>query len=275
MLAAVCTEMTALANCTNLYLLVGNHDQFSRQGDVHSLEILRAQATIVDLQWITCIDSVSIAFQPHTDSIESLRSFSASLPPIDIYCFHQGVKEAVVGPLGIHAKAEACLADLPTQKARICLGGDYHGRQQVGSAMVFYVGSPLQTTMGERMEQKGFTILDTDTLSMEFIESRAPKFVYFETPGELFDSAQSEDDFITVVCKSQIEVDATLERFPHARIQLIEEDQQSATSRISAEVAQDDTQLLTAYITMTGISSLDQSRLLRLGLDFLKGDTDD
>lgn len=59
-------------------------------------------------------------------------------------------------------------------KFDLTLSGHFHNKTRHGNIM--YVGSPFQTTWGDFDITKGFHILDTDTLEMEFIENKKSMF---------------------------------------------------------------------------------------------------
>jgi hypothetical protein len=59
-------------------------------------------------------------------------------------------------------------------KAKLIITGHFHYREHrkySNSRSILYLGSPHELDFGDRDQSKGFTILDTDTLDLEFIEN--------------------------------------------------------------------------------------------------------
>lgn len=78
-------------------------------------------------------------------------------------------------------------------KYQLVLTGHFHHMSQKGN--IFYVGSPGEITWADYDDQRGFHILDTETLEMEFI--RNPHTIFRKIPyndDELyFDDVQKKD----------------------------------------------------------------------------------
>lgn len=73
--------------------------------------------------------------------------------------------------------------------------GHFHKHQSVGN--IAYVGSPYQTRYSERFDDKGFVILDTDTVDWRFeIYDKAPKFK--EVDAEDFDPKEIAGNFVRI-----------------------------------------------------------------------------
>ena len=74
----------------NLYILVGNHDQYSKIGDVHSLESFKDFATVIDAPIVKRVGNLRFAAHPFTTDIQAWKDFTSIIPNVDIFFFHQG-----------------------------------------------------------------------------------------------------------------------------------------------------------------------------------------
>lgn len=70
------------------------------------------------------------------------------------------------------------------EKYDLVLSGHYHTRSTIGN--ITYVGTPYELTWSDHKDTKGFHVLDTDTLELEFIEN----------PHTIYESIQYDDRVI-------------------------------------------------------------------------------
>lgn len=275
-------EIAAIVD--RVYILVGNHDQYNKVGNVHSLEAFGQFARIIDQPMIDRVEGVTFAAHPFTTNMQQWNGFVDLLPDgLDFFLFHQGICEAATGAFNISIKAEVSYADLPIQKARWCLGGHYHKPQEIGEeGKVAYVGSPLQHGFGERGETKSVILYQRGKLERITLAS-APRFVYYERATAFWDdvAARSADpaapwnrgDFIRVRTNQQKSVDKILKHFPDIEIEhqpgpIFEE------RRVETDVVSSDRTLLAEYIQQNA-NGLDHERLLSFGLEMLARSEDE
>jgi DNA repair exonuclease SbcCD nuclease subunit len=248
------------------YILVGNHDQSTRDGSIHSLDGFRYFANVIDEpKKLTVADHWAGYFHPFTTDFDAFRKFCASIPPGEKNLFfgHQGISEADVS-----------VKDLPSDRCRYVFMGHYHKHQWVRDN-VAYIGSPLQLDFGERTEQKGFLILDSDVpapRNVEFRFSKAPKFKLYEDADKFYtdlknDRLDPKRDFVRVHGQAK---DIRNIQQDHPRIQVV----QAAVpyehpSRIDPAMTASDKALLSAYIEGASDGTLSKDRLLQMGLDLL------
>lgn len=268
-----------LARVVPLVVLVGNHDQYSKVGDTHSLEPFKEFATVVDrgmtLEQFGCRIS---AFPCHTD-VQSLLSQINVLPPGDLLLLHQAMREGAVGCYGATGHGELSVKDLPLDRFRYVFAGDYHKKQWVVPNKVAYLGSPLQLNFGEAGEFKALTLVDTSTWEVTDIPTNAPRFFVFNSPSAYLDakedgSIRPDIDFIRVLFDEQVRDSAEVVKADNERIQIVEESpQKTALQRIGNEVASSDMLLLEAYVEQKA-GPLDKERLIAAGLEELWGDAE-
>src|SRR5436190_564080 len=233
-----------------LVMLVGNHDQYSKVGDVYSTDIFREFATVVDKPSIIQREG-SVALYPYTTDIEGMKGWLQAMPKVDLLLFHQGVSEAAVGPYDMHVKTELSIQDIPFDKCRYAIAGDYHKRQFLAGGKFHYVGSPLQLSFGERDESKCFTIID-EGWNIKELRTTAPCFHTFtsvEVAKEAiaWKTCDPEKDFLRVISKSKADLEALKVYYP--RIQVVfEADDTKAPPRISNSQVGNDKRLLETYV---------------------------
>lgn len=269
-----------------MFILVGNHDTYTRDGSRHSLEAFRAFATVIDrpvvekvTKWLPdgrfsyVVDGGSFTFAAHpfTTDIERWKEFTHIMPKVDFFLFHQGVCEATVGAFDISVKAEVSYHDFPLDRAQLCLGGHYHKHQWLGGqGRVAFVGSPLQHNFGERADGiKGWMVIDTTEGEDVQVESTAPRFFLFDSYedfcGSNLTAAQIEENYVRVKCTTEQAQNL------HPAIQAeLTAPAVYVEKRIDESVIGDDRELLKTYVEQTD-SDLDRDRLVALGMELLVG----
>ena len=142
--------------------------------------------------------------------------------------------------------------------------------------------------MGERTETKGFLYFndiggsfDPSRCAPEFIETRAPCFVLYET-GEEFIEHVAQDgidpqapwnrgDYIRVRGCDPEEARLIKTGYPQIQVEVTREVQEEER-RIDKEALTSDRTLLKSYIEEMSVNDLDADRLLSLGLELLVED---
>lgn len=264
----------ALSEWTDLYMLVGNHDQYTKVGEVHSMETFKMFATVIDQPMGFELPEGAIRAFPHTSDVEGLKNALTYVEPVDLILLHQGLSEAAVGQYDMHVKTELSIKDLPMPKCRYVLAGDFHKRQFFGEGnRVHYIGSPLQLNFGECGDVKAFSFIDTDNWLIETIETNAPKFYRFDSV-EVFESQVSQFDvksnYVRLCVKHSDEERglAWKKEYPNIQLDIIK-DEKVALRRVSEEVVGDDKKLVEAYISQRE-TDLDKEALTAEGLELLK-----
>lgn len=256
--------------CKKLIILKGNHDQHLRIGNVHSLEPFREIAKVIDKPESFYYEELIIAAHPYTPDANAFKQWVATLEGGDLFLFHEGIKDAVVGPYDCPIDAELELSDIPHEIYKYCCGGDFHATQWLNDNTL-YIGSPYQQNMGERNSAKGVYFVDTKDWAWQFIETNAPKFFTFESQCDFLSSLEDgtvdiEKDFINVSIKEN-ELDNFKAKYPFVSCSLIREEK-IANTRISEEDIGSDKDLLLAYIRSQN-SSVPEEDLFDLGFSLL------
>lgn len=272
-----------LAKHCSLYMLVGNHDQYTRVGDVHATAIFSDGDDYVSLEvldepgrdphnFFADPKPYSIAWYPHTSDVPAMKEWIKQLPPTDIFIFHQGVSEAAVGPYDMHVKTEISINDLPLDRVRFCIAGDYHKRQFIRN--FHYVGSPLQLSQGERGEVKCFTVINTEGWSLQNIPTNAPKFYQFDSVVEFREEQKINFnvDFVSLrfPTSEYAEAQAIKAQYPRVKVSTVEAKTEART-RVGSEVIGNDRKLIETYVA-NNPTELDDMEVLAEALSILQED---
>lgn len=281
-LTATVDAMHDLAREVSVSMLVGNHDQYTRVGEVHSTGLFYEDSPYISLDVLDTPGSnhptspvqnkpnFTIAWYPHTTDIPAMKDWIKKLPPTDILLIHQGVSEAAVGPYDMHVKTEISIEDLCLDKFRHVIAGDYHKRQFIKN--FHYVGSPLQLSYGERGDVKCFSLLDTDTWQIESIPTNAPRFFQFANLAE-FRAEQKinyDVDFATLhVPHSEYnEALAIKAKYPRIVVTTVEE-KTEARARVGSEVIGNDRALIEQWIK-NNPTDMDEMEIIAEALSILQ-----
>jgi DNA repair exonuclease SbcCD nuclease subunit len=264
----------------SVWLLRGNHDLYARAGDVHSLEVFRGidgVFVIDEPQVCLPIGGCRIAAYPYTADVDSLKSDFDQLSAVDLVLIHQALREGTIGPYARTIAAELSVTDLPLDKCRYVFAGDFHRRQFFGpDNRVHYIGSPLQLKVDEIGEEKGFTLLDTDSWQLYTIPTQFPKFHVFTNPQAAADAiadgtADPVRDFIRLEYQEADAAGAEELKQTHGRLQLDVKTEQHSLARTTAAITDSDHELLAEYAEQRN-HLLPQDALVTVGLELLEGE---
>ena len=173
------------------YLVVGNHDQAVKNGSVHSLRPFRELPHVEVIDTPTTIKNV--LFLPYQEKVD-FDTFTSA----DYLVGHMGVSGAVVGASNYEIGEEVGLKHL--KKYKLAFLGHFHKGQSLGN--VHIPGSPLQHTLGEREDKKGFLYVDY-YYNMKVIETHAPKFKMIDVADPKDVTGFDKDDYVQFVVKSK------------------------------------------------------------------------
>ena len=157
---------SVLTVCPYVYL-VGNHDQYKpNDSRYHALSHLKNKIpgfTIVDE--VTSINDITYVPYTHNPDL-----FPKITKPICVA--HQTFKGADFGDIVAKDGVDAG----SIQDAEIIISGHIHTRQSFhsGRVHVLYPGSPFAQSASDIDQIKGISVLDTDTLHVQFFEAPLP-----------------------------------------------------------------------------------------------------
>lgn len=256
-----------------LVVLVGNHDQYERNSEKNWLTPFDTFARVIakpDLHYLTKgQETISVVCVPHSADIGYIQQWITDLSVHDLFLFHQGLSEATVGPYDKHVKTELSVNDLPLDRCKLAIGGDFHKRQFLKGRQVHYVGSPLQLSFSERDETKCFSVVDTKDWGVTSIPTSAPRFYLFNSIQEFNEAGFPDFDkhFIRVRDTNEVALRELQEKHPRIQTEWLKEDEPLLEKVDDLEV--DDQALMTEFVNQTQ-SHLDEIDLVNEGLDLLR-----
>ena len=256
------------ASAPEMVMLVGNHDQNTKDGAVHSLAPFESigNVRVVSEPCSFKLGNIQVTACPFLEDPKEFMRLAANVEPCDLFLFHQGITEAAVGAFEIVGKGEIPLKALPTDRARLCIGGHYHKHQWV-TKNVAYVGSPLQLDFGERTEEKGFLYLDTDTWQTEFIPTKAPRFRLFDSVNDFLKERPPAKDFVRVLANAE-EIEKNRE--VHPTIQWVAQDRGGKVRESRLENPEiSDRSLMSVYVDNAEPDETNRGALLETGMRLL------
>jgi DNA repair exonuclease SbcCD nuclease subunit len=203
-----------------IYMIPGNHCcYYKNTSDVHSLSIMKGMDNITIFDTIETIElnDKKFTFCPWGSHIKDIPGSDVILGHFELQNFRMnGFKICEHG-------------DDPEQllnKSTLIFSGHFHQRDEKhfpNEGTIIYVGNPFQTDFGDAYQTKGFYILDTDTLSYEFIENtKTPKHLKLtlseiikkEEPLKFFDE-NIKSNIIKIIIDKNIStehIDALIEK---------------------------------------------------------------
>jgi DNA repair exonuclease SbcCD nuclease subunit len=169
----------------NIVAITGNHDCFYKdKSDVNSISILNNKnVTVFEELRNFKIRDKSFTFCPWGTEAKSIPKCDVIVGHFDIINFRMNQHKVCE-----HGFENTFLHD----KADLVISGHFHFREHrfyPGGKSILYLGSPHELDFGDRDQQKGVSILDVDTLDVEFIENTfSPKHKRINT-AKIFDGS--------------------------------------------------------------------------------------
>ena len=191
-------EIEKLAKDIDIYLLVGNHDQFLRKGDIYSTYPLSSICQVISEPTVLNLDDSKFVCLPFREDHKELLRFIEAHEG-DYLFAHLGLSGAKVGPTEYKVKEALNPEDIKPEKFKWVILGHYHKFQRLGDNIV-YVGSMLQHNFGERDEDKFALILDTKTERLQRVRLEGPRFLQI-TPNELDERVNG--NYVKIICKEK------------------------------------------------------------------------
>jgi DNA repair exonuclease SbcCD nuclease subunit len=161
----------------NLYLLLGNHDNFYQtDNSISSIKELfedTENVYIIDKNEIVEFDNKKIGMVPFLSNKEKKKEFLDFINnnKFDILCGHFDIKDFDVMP-GYKADGEDCLNKDIFDRIDLVLSGHYHCTQRKGN--ILYVGTPYELTWTDHDYKKGFWVYENNDIKM--VENNNYKF---------------------------------------------------------------------------------------------------
>jgi len=156
-----------------IIMITGNHDQFYRyRTDVHSLSILKGRnnITVFDKPSYVVCNEKKFVFIPWGYNICDINPGDCCFGHLEVELFN--MNNSTVCEHGI--KIPELL-----NKYKLSFSGHFHTRSEktFKEGKIVYVGNPFSTTFNDVNNQKGYYILNTDSLEYSFFGNNiSPKY---------------------------------------------------------------------------------------------------
>ena len=152
----------------NIVTITGNHDCYYKdKSDINSISILNGYKNVTVYQELAAqtINNKKFVFCPWGIDLQEI-------PLCDIIVGHFEILNFKMSSHKVcdHGFESESLLD----KSKLVITGHFHcrdHRKYSNGKSIIYLGSPYELDFGDREQTKGFTILDTDDLSLELVEN--------------------------------------------------------------------------------------------------------
>lgn len=207
-LDAVAECILAMSKRCLVILNPGNHDQFLRDGRIHSLRMFQDRESIIVVPQEGLVgimdkeETAYISILPFTEDLAAVEEFVKSAANASIHpkfatflVLHEPVQAALLGN-GTADSTGFPLAKLCLDKFEAVILGHYHRPQQILDTNAYYVGSPYQVDAGERGDEKRFLVWDGELKSIPV--KNVPRFI---TVRSVEEAAKYPNDFVDLVAE--------------------------------------------------------------------------
>lgn len=181
----------------NFNIIIGNHDTYWKNtNDVNSPELLLGEFKNIciysETEEFSLGDKKAIFVPWITDENKEETLKKINETDATICMGHLELNDFQVSPGVYHDHG---MSPKVFEKFDMVLSGHFHTRQYKDN--IHYVGCPYQMTYSDLHETKGFHILDTDTMELEFIPNPYEMFhkILYDDKDKTFDNAVGKIDF--------------------------------------------------------------------------------
>lgn len=152
----------------NILTITGNHDCYYKdKSDINSISILDGYKNVTVFKKLKTVNlnNKVFCFCPWGVSVNEI-------PPCDVVIGHFEILNFKMNGHKVcdHGIESESLLD----KTKLVITGHFHcrdHRKYTNGKSIIYLGSPHELDFGDRDQVKGFTILNTDNLSLELVEN--------------------------------------------------------------------------------------------------------
>ena len=180
----------------NLLFVVGNHDQATKSGDMHSMDLLRQYGYVVDTPSAFTFEGLQVHAHPYTEDEASLIRFFKQCSPHSLALVHQGVHDLPLNSKGF--TLNELLKPSMVPPSITCFAGHYHDPCKVSDNLII-PGAPLQYNWSDKGGRRGWldVTLGEGATKMLHVESAAPRFV--EVHIDNLEDTDMDGSFVRVI----------------------------------------------------------------------------
>ncbi|MHC1572201.1 MAG: metallophosphoesterase [Methanosarcinales archaeon] len=236
----------------NILMIIGNHDQYLKDSDLHSLCPFEEIAYIVSQPQVMNLSGQKIVCVPYTESESVAKWVRKQAKESSICLGHVAVSGALSGIGGHRLRGRFTPEDFSGFGQTLL--GHFHYRQRIGN--IQYVGSLLQHNFGERGQKKGFFVWEDGKL--EFVTVRSPEFIELDEVNE-----RVAGNYVRLKKRSDTEKALQL----GAKGVIVRSTSQVSTLKTTQGM--NATELIKRFVTESE-TDLDKRKLISLGLEIYK-----
>jgi DNA repair exonuclease SbcCD nuclease subunit len=269
-------------NGLELHLVVGNHDQATLAGDVHSVKAFSRVAAVYDTPTTALLvqgrERLVVRFVPYMEDAKEFKKALAPEPcgtgaPPTLLVAHGALNGAKTGPVEYQPEEELDVSDVPTDYD-FRFFGHYHRRQKMAEKC-WYIGSPLQHSRGEAGEtEKGFLTYDTETKKFRNHPLSLPEFLsmkYEEVQGPVVDGQFVEVEYDPDVVDADDVVKNVLKAGAESVVPIPVLKDKTVEQRLNVKPSMSPKKLVENYVEEYAPDDLDADELKALALRYLEG----
>jgi DNA repair exonuclease SbcCD nuclease subunit len=251
----------------NFLFLLGNHDIINVDND-SIIETFSPIGKVIKQEEIIKLFNREFTFLPYTKKEEQIPKSG------DILITHLPIADFSFDN-AYHATEKNAFKKMLFEEFNFVFSGHFHRHQSYKN--IVYIGSPYQMNRGEREQEKGFIVFDTETESWEFIKyEEAP--VYIEITDNDFKNIKNIDfnnKFVSIRTSTKIN------EFPKLRYILyemgaldiqpiLETIMQETIITNEVEVNKSIEDIMKEYIINLKVEGIDNNKILKIFEKMLK-----
>jgi DNA repair exonuclease SbcCD nuclease subunit len=232
-----------LAQLVPIIAIPGNHDDADREGTIHSMHTYRdiPGVTVIDKFFADGTHGINLMAIPYSENLQQVQEFVKNRrfqhKDNSFFLGHLGISGALAGSDFVYnSQFDPTIEDLLPERFEFGFLSHFHLHQYLAPNFV-YAGAPVQHNWGDKNQDRGVVIYDTDTKRAEFVPLKSPKFI--EIPeGSL--SSSFNQDFVRVVSSrlwSEDERESTRLKFNAQSLEIVKPETSSNIDKLTPRMA--------------------------------------
>jgi DNA repair exonuclease SbcCD nuclease subunit len=260
------------------FLMVGNHDQATRDGKLHALASLSGLVTVVDRPSTLLVAGHKVRMVPFRESPDEVEAGINSGGSIDHLRLHVGIDGAVVGSYEAKPRTAFRLNQIPKlgSGCRV-LCGHYHRHQTLGGGRAAYIGAPLQHERSDAGTNPGILVTDLDTGTFRLVQNeKAPRFMQLTDSDLSGPLTVVTGNFVDVLLKEEPAggVEKLRQRLKEVGVRgepniVVLPKPEKQTKRLNVTASMSVTQMLEKYVAEFAPDDVDKDEVLRVAKECL------
>ncbi len=189
-----------------MHLMVGNHDAYYKNtNNINSIDLLLNEYdNVITYSEATevVVDKTPILFIPWINEDNQEKTFKS----IEDSTCHYAMGHLELTGFRAHKNLimDHGMESELYQKFNKVFSGHYHTRSDDGR--IFYIGNPYEMFWNDVNDDRGFIILDTDSMDFDYVNNPFRMFhniYYDDTPYQMFDSSPYHNKIVKIIVKSK------------------------------------------------------------------------